>query len=460
MRAIVGTSAVMIETAEMDLFLSEPRDLYHGRALCIVLPKDAREVAKVLALCNERGVAVVPQGGNTGLVGGQTPDESGAQIVVSLRRLVRIREVDPASNAMTLEAGVTLARAQEIAQSVGRYFPLSLASEGSCTIGGNLATNAGGIAVLHYGNARDLVLGLEVVLADGRILSNLNKVKKDNTGYDLKHLFIGSEGTLGIITAAVVRLFPRPAANATLLIGLASPEQALRLLGLAQSICRDGLVSFELMPRIGIEFVLRHVTRLRDPLAARHAWYVLVELVSQSTDALSAARDRLLENGLAQGIVEDAAVAQSLAQSRDLWALRESLSEVQRLEGGSLKHDISVPIARVPAFIETASAALMRAVPASRVVAFGHLGDGNLHFNLSQPPAMPKTAFLAHQAEVNQIVHALVVGYGGSVAAEHGIGQLKRDLLAAVKDPVALDVMRTIKQALDPQGILNPGKVL
>jgi FAD/FMN-containing dehydrogenase len=460
LQAICGAKHVVVAAPDMEKFLVERRDLFRGRALAVVMPGSPAEVAAVLRACHARAVPIVAQGGNTGLVGGQIPDTSGRAVLLSLTRLSRVREIDPHSNTMIVEAGMTLAAVQQAAADFDRLFPLSLASEGTCTIGGNLATNAGGIAVLHYGTARDLVLGLEVVLADGRILSNLNKVKKDNTGYDLKHLFMGSEGTLGVITAAVVKLFPRPSASATLLIALATPKKALELLSLAQAICRDSLVSFELMPRIGIDFVLRHVTRLRDPFATTHAWYVLVELVGQSTDALAAARDRLLETSLAEGILEDGVVAASQAQRRDLWNLRESLSEVQRLEGGSIKHDISVPIAEVPAFIEAASAALIRAVPASRVVAFGHLGDGNLHFNLSQPLAMPKTEFLARQVEVNRIVHALVVACGGSVAAEHGVGQLKRDLLAAVKDPVALDVMRTIKRALDPKGILNPGKVL
>jgi FAD/FMN-containing dehydrogenase len=460
LRAICGAKHVIVDAPDTAPFLVERRDLYHGRALAVVAPGALAEVAAILRTCHVHAVPVVPQGGNTGLVGGQIPDQSGRAIVLLLTRLAQLREIDLGSNTMVVEAGMTLAAVQQAAANHDRLFPLSLASEGTCTIGGNLATNAGGIAVLHYGNARDLVLGLEVVLADGRILSNLSKVKKDNTGYDLKHLFMGSEGTLGIITAAVLKLFPRPAASASILIALDTPQRALQLLGLAQAICGDALVSFELMPRIGIDFVLRHAAALRDPFADRHAWYVLVELIGPSTDDLVATRDRLMETGLAAGVIEDAVVATSLAQSRALWSLRERLSEVQRLEGGSIKHDISVPVAKVPAFIEAASGALVEAVPGGRVVAFGHLGDGNLHFNLSQPPDMPKAEFLARQTVVNQIVHAMVMGYGGSIAAEHGIGQLKRDLLAAVKDPVALDVMRAVKQALDPQGILNPGKVL
>jgi FAD/FMN-containing dehydrogenase len=348
MKAISGSAAVMADTAEMDLFLSEPRDLYRGRALCIVSPKDAREVAEVLALCHERGVAVVPQGGNTGLVGGQTPDESGTQIVLSLRRLDRVREVDPASDAMTLEAGVTLARAQDVAESVDRYFPLSLASEGSCTIGGNLATNAGGVHVLAYGAARDLTLGLEVALADGRLLSTLGKLRKDNTGYDLTRLFIGSEGTLGVITAATLKLFPRPRSRAVAFLGLGDPANALALLNFVKDHAGPGLQAFELVPRIGLDLVLRHIPGARDPLGAVHPWYALVEIagfVEGEAERIGAA---VFTQAMEAGLAQDAALAQSLDQAAALWRLRESLSEAQKREGGSIKHDISVAVERIP----------------------------------------------------------------------------------------------------------------
>jgi FAD/FMN-containing dehydrogenase len=460
MRAISGSAAVMADTAEMDLFLSEPRDLYSGRALCIVSPKDAREVAEVLALCHERGVAVVPQGGNTGLVGGQTPDESGTQIVLSLRRLDRVREVDPASDAMTLEAGVTLARAQEIAESVDRYFPLSLASEGSCTIGGNLATNAGGVHVLAYGAARDLTLGLEVALADGRLLSTLGKLRKDNTGYDLMRLFIGSEGTLGVITAATLKLFPRPRSRAVAFLGLGDPASALALLNFVKDHAGPGLQAFELVPRIGLDLVLRHIPGARDPLGAVHPWYALVEIAGFAEGEAERIAAAVFSQAIEAGLARDAALAQSLDQAAALWRLRESLSEAQKREGGSIKHDISVAVERIPDFIAQAGARIAAHFPQARPVPFGHMGDGNLHYNVSQPVGADKAAFLSRWDEMNEIVHGLVHDYGGSISAEHGIGRLKRDLLARVKDPVALDVMRALKKTLDPKGLLNPGKLL
>jgi FAD/FMN-containing dehydrogenase len=457
---IVGTRHLIADPGDMERYLIEDRGLYRGRALCVARPGTVEEVSRLVALCDETHTKMVPQGGNTGLVGGQTPSESGDEIVLSLARLTAIREVDPASNTMVVEAGVTLLHAQEAAEKVDRLFPLSLASEGSCTIGGNLSTNAGGTAVLAYGNARDLVLGLQVVLADGRVLSNLSKLKKDNTGYDLKHLFMGAEGTLGIITAAVLKLFPRPRARSTAFVGLASPKDALSLLTLAQERAGASLVTFELIPRIGVEFVLRHSPGARDPLSGRHAWYVLIELASQAEHGLEETAQSLLAEAIERGMVEDAALASSLDQRNDFWRLREHLSEVQKHEGGSIKHDVSVPVAAVPSFIDSATAAVEAALPGARVVAFGHLGDGNIHFNVSQPVGTDKAAFLARWHEINDIVHAIVASYGGSVSAEHGIGRLKRDLLAKVKDPVALEVMRALKSTLDPKGLLNPGKVL
>jgi FAD/FMN-containing dehydrogenase len=457
---IVGARHVIAESADMEPYLVEDRGLYHGRALCVVRPGSTGEVSRVVGLCDETNTKIVPQGGNTGLVGGQIPHKSGDEIVLSLSRLTAIREVDPSSNTMTVEAGVTLLRAQEEAERVDRLFPLSLASEGSCTIGGNLSTNAGGTAVLAYGNARDLVLGLEVVLADGRVLSNLSKLKKDNTGYDLKHLFMGAEGTLGIITAAVLKLFPRPRANATAFVGLASPQAALSLLTLAQERAGQSVVTFELLPRIGLDFVLRHSPGSRDPLSGAHAWYALIELASQAPQGLQETAETLLGDALERGIAEDAALANSLVQRNAFWRLREHLSEVQKHEGGSIKHDVSVPVAAVPAFMETATAAVEAALPGARIVAFGHLGDGNIHFNVSQPVGADKEAFLSRWHEINDIVHAIVASFGGSISAEHGIGRLKRDLLPQVKDPVALDVMRALKRTLDPKGLLNPGKVL
>ena len=455
--SIVGPRHVLTANEDTAGFLVEPRGKFTGATAAVVRPGSTAETAAVLRYCSENGIAVVPQGGNTGLVGGQIPAAHGREVLLSLTRLDRVRETDPVSNTMTLEAGVTLACAQAQAEAVDRLFPLSLASEGSCTVGGNLATNAGGTAVLAYGNARDLVLGLEVVLADGRVLQNLNKLRKDNTGYDLKHLFVGSEGTLGVITAAVLKLVPRPRSVATAMVGVTSPSDALHLLGIAQA--AGPVTSFELIPRLGVELVLRHAGG-RDPLAAAHPWYVLVEFSSGAESVAENALVGALESGFSEARVADAVVAASGEQRRAFWDLRERLSGVQRREGGSITHDISVPVAAVPAFMAEAEAAVTARLQGVRIMAFGHLGDGNLHFNLLRPVGADKAAFLARSDEMNAAVHAVVAAHGGSISAEHGIGQLKRDLLPGVKDPVALDVMRLLKRTLDPKGILNPGKVL
>ena len=457
---IVGAKNVLTEDEATAIYLVEERGLYRGRARAVVRPGSAAEVAEVLKQCDAQRIAIVPQGGNTGLVGGQIPSTSGEEIVLSLRRLDRIREVDAAANALTIEAGATLLAAQDAAAGVDRLFPLSLASEGSATIGGNLATNAGGTAAIAYGTARDLVLGIEVVLPDGRLLSSLGKLKKDNTGYDLKHLFMGSEGTLGVITAAVLKLFPKPRATATAFIGLSSPKAALDLLLLAQGRVGADLKTFELLPRIGIDFVLRHGADVRDPLGGKHAWYVLLELTSQTEGTLDAALEGLLEAAMQAELVEDAAIAASGDQAKMFWRLRELMSEVQKHEGGSIKHDVSVPIGAVPQFLADVETQVERAMPGARPVLFGHLGDGNIHANISQPEGADKQAFLGRWGEVNTIVHGLVAHCGGSISAEHGIGVMKRGLLPGVKDPVALAVMRQIKSVLDPHNILNPGKVL
>jgi FAD/FMN-containing dehydrogenase len=426
----------------------------------VVEPETPKIVAVFLSFCASHRIAVVPQGGNTGLVGGQTPDDSGRQIILSLRRLRAIREIDPASDAMTLEAGLTLREAQAAAASVNRYFPLSLASEGSCTIGGNIATNAGGVHVLAYGMMRDLVLGLEVALADGRLLSTLGKLRKDNTGYDLTRLFIGSEGTLGVVTAATLKLFPRPRGHAVALVGLNDPSQALALLAFIKERAGSALQAFELIPRLGIDLVLKHIPGARDPLAASHRWYALIELAGfadQDADALTA---RIFEQALSLKLAVDATLAQSLDQAAALWKLRESLSEAQKRAGGSIKHDISIAVNQIPDFITLAAQRLGDSFPKVRPVPFGHMGDGNLHYNVSQPEDSDKQAFLAQRDAINAIVHGLVQEFGGSISAEHGIGVLKRDLLKQVKDPVALDLMHAIKATLDPDGILNPGKLL
>ncbi len=456
--ALVGETNVIATAADMAAYLTEPRDLFHGRAAFVVRPGSTQEVAAVLRLCFETDTKIVPQGGNTGLVGGQVPGGSGGEIILSLTRMDALRDLDLASNTMIVEAGMTLLRAQDIAEQADRLFPLSLASEGSCTIGGNLATNAGGTAVLAYGNARDLVQGLEIVLADGRVLNNLSKLKKDNTGYDLKHLFMGSEGTLGIITAAVLKLYPRPRSQETAFIGLQNPQRALDLFLLAQGRAGNDVKTFELVPRIGIDFALKHGAGTREPLPTTHDWYVLIEIASQAE--ASERMMGLLEQAFSEGLIENATLATSLDQRNDFWRLRELMSGVQKLEGGSIKHDVSVPVARVPDFIKAAGDAIAQSMPGARPVPFGHLGDGNIHYNISQPVGADKQAFLARWDEANTIVHAIVAQMGGSISAEHGIGVLKRDLLPGVKDAVSLDVMRAIKLALDPKGILNPGKVL
>ena len=456
--AIVGKKYAVTDPAAQAPYLVEMRGLYHGRTSLVLRPGTTAEVAAIVRLANETKTPVVPQGGNTGLVGGQIP--LAGEIVLSLTRLDRVREVDPISNTMTCEAGVVLANAQAAAAAAERLFPLSLAAEGSCTIGGNLATNAGGTAVIAYGNARELVLGLEVVLADGRIWNGLSKLKKDNTGYDLKQLFVGAEGTLGVITAAVLKLFPRPHAVETAFAGVASPRAALALLNLTEERAGGAVTSFELIPRIAVEFALRHGAGTRDPLGAPHPWYVLVELSSAAREGLRASLEELLASAAERGLLADAAIATSIEQAQSFWHLRNLISETQRPEGGSIKHDVSVPVAAVPEFIEAASAAVETLIPGCRPVPFGHLGDGNVHFNVSQPVGGDKAEFLAQWGAVNARVHDIVGRFHGSISAEHGIGRLKRDLLPHVKDPVTLELMRALKHTLDPNGILNPGKLL
>jgi len=452
--ALVGEPHAIVDAADMAAYLTEPREKYHGRAAAVLRPGTVAEVQAILALANETLTGIVPQSGNTGLVGGQIPSPRGDEIILSLDRLTNIRDIDAIDNTVTVEAGVTLQALQEAVRAAGRYFPLSLASEGSCRIGGNLATNAGGVAVIAYGNTRELCLGLEVVLADGRLWSGLRRLRKDNTGYDLKDLFIGAEGTLGIITAAVMKLFPPPREVATAWIGLASPREALALLSLAREASGERVTAMELVPRIGVEFTLRHAGT-RDPLAGEHAWYVLLELSGGA-----AVMEQVLARGLEAGLIEDAAIAMTGAQASDFWRLREALSEVQKLEGGSIKHDVSVPVSLTAQFIERATAAVTAMVPGVRVVAFGHVGDGNIHFNLSQPVDADKDSFLARWDDVNAAVHAIVTDLGGSISAEHGIGVMKRDLMPSVKSPLELEMMRGLKQLFDPNGILNPGKLL
>jgi FAD/FMN-containing dehydrogenase len=456
-RSIVGDKYAVTDAADIAPYVTEERDLFHGRSPLVLRPGSTKEVAAICKLASEHKIALVPQGGNTGLVGGQTPHNG--EVVVSLRRLDTIRDVDTASNTMTCEAGVILQVAQQRAAEVDRLFPLSLGAEGSCTIGGNLSTNAGGTTALAYGVAREMALGLEVVLADGRVLNLLSKLKKDNTGYDLRNLFIGAEGTLGIITAATLKLHPKPRAIETAYVGLASPAQALKLLAISQAEAAGTLTSFELLSEIAVDFSIRHGIDVRDPLEAKHPWYVLMELSSPRDDA-RATLEAILAEALEDGIVDDAVIAANLSQRQGFWKLRDEMSAAQKPEGGSIKHDVSVPVVAVPAFIEEANAAVVKLIPGSRPVPFGHLGDGNIHYNVSQPIGGDTADFLGRWHEVNAVVFAIVLRMGGSISAEHGIGVLKRDELPEVKDKVAIELMRSIKAMLDPLGIMNPGKVL
>jgi FAD/FMN-containing dehydrogenase len=458
LRSVVGANHVLTDADALAGALVEPRGLYTGKARALVRPGSTAEVSAVVAACAEARTPIVPQGGNTGLVGGQIP--LGPEIVLSLKRLNRVREVDALADSMIVEAGVTLVEAQAAAERADRLFPLSLASEGSCTIGGNLSTNAGGVAVLAYGAARELTTGVEVVLADGRVVNALSKLRKDNTGYDLKDLFVGAEGTLGIITAAALKLFARPKARETAFVGLADPSAALALFRSAREHFGTGVVSFELIPRIALEFVIRHAPGARDPLGSAHPWYVLVEVASQVQGGLADAVAEWLGGAAEAGLIDDAALAASGEQRAAFWNLRESISDVQKFEGGSIKHDVSVPIGAVPDFLREADEAVARRTPGARVVAFGHMGDGNIHFNVSQPIGADKAEFLADWEGMNEVVHDIVARHQGSFSAEHGVGRLKRDLLARKKDPAALDVMRRLKAALDPGGLLNPGKML
>jgi FAD/FMN-containing dehydrogenase len=427
----------------------------------VLRPGSTEDVSKVMTYAYEQGLKIVPQGGNTGLVGGQIPQETGDEIVLSLSRLNKVRSVDPVGFTITVESGVVLETLQNEAENADRLFPLSLGAQGSCQIGGNISTNAGGTAVLAYGNTRDLVLGLEVVLPTGEIWNGLRTLRKDNTGYDLKQLFIGAEGTLGIITAASLKLFPKPKKLEAAFVGLPNPQAALKLFTLAKAQAGPVLTGFEIMPRVGVEFCLKHLDGARDPLEGEHAWYVLMEL-SSGSEAFPV-RDLLesiLGEAFEEGLVEDAAFAQNLSQVQDFWHIRHGMSEVQKPEGGSIKHDVSVPVASIPDFLDKAMAAVSEFVPGCRPVPFGHIGDGNIHFNVSQPIGADKEEYLSKWDEMNAIVHGIVHDFGGSISAEHGIGRLKRDLLKDVKSDIEMELMQRIKTAFDPKDLLNPGRVL
>ena len=460
-RNVVGPKGIVDVPDDMVPYLKEWRGNFHGRSELAVRPDSTEQVAAVVRVCAEAGIGIVPQGGNTGLVGGACPYEHGRDIILSTDRLIRIRRMDPVNDTMTVEAGVVLQTAQEAAAGVDRLFPLSLAAEGSCRIGGNLSTNAGGTGVLRYGNARELVLGLEVVLPDGQVWNGLRDLRKDNTGYDLKQLFIGAEGTLGVITAAVLKLFPRPRQIATAFVAIRDPAAGTELLNRSRAAVGDAVTACELIPRIGLEFALRHVAGTADPLAGIHDWYLLLEFTSPVADApLGDWMEAVLARAMEDGLVADATIAASRDQSRRLWQIREAIVEGQLYEGGSIKHDVSVPVARTADMIAEATAAVEARLPGIRAVAFGHLGDGNIHFNLSQPEGADRASYLARWGEFNEIVHGIVTAMGGSISAEHGIGRLKRAELAERKSAVEIDLMRRIKRALDPAGIMNPDKVV
>ncbi len=465
--AAVGAGAVLTDPADMGPHLSEPRDRFHGRARAVVKPASSAEAAAVVLACREAGAAIVPQGGNTGLVGGNVPFEHGGEVVVSTARMNRIRDLDPVNLTATVEAGVVLADLQRAAAEADALFPVSLAAEGSCQIGGTIAANAGGTGVLRYGNMRDQVLGLEVVLPDGRVWNGLRRLGKDNAGYALRHLFVGAEGTLGLVTAATLRLHPRPAEVATAFCGLDALDKVTALLRHARTRSGDAVSAFEFLSRFGLEITARHMPGRADPLQSAFPWYVLIELSSARAPASDGGEggaradlEAVLGEALEEGLIGDAVLAESLDQRNALWRLRESLPEAQGFEGGSIKHDVSLPVSDIPAFIARADAAVTGAIPGLRPCPFGHVGDGNVHYNLTQPEGMDKAAYLARWEEVNRIVHDIVADMDGSIAAEHGVGRMKVFELERLKAPVELDMMRAIKHALDPDGLFNPGKVV
>jgi FAD/FMN-containing dehydrogenase len=458
LKEIVGPRGFSEDASVIAPHLEEWRSKYKGSSPLMLQPDSTEQVSRILAVCHETATPIVPQGGNTGLVGGQIPFNG--EVLLSLERLNRITGIDVENQSMSVEAGVVLAAAQSAAREKGLLFPLSLAAEGSATIGGNLSTNAGGVNVLRYGMMRDLVLGLEAVLADGRTLNLMTALRKDNTGYDLKQIFVGAEGTLGIITAAILKLFPEPKTRATVFVAISSPAAAVRLLAGMQADSGGQISAFELIPRIGLELITHHIAGARDPLSKHSPWYVLVEATSAVQFDLDTAIERSLASAGEMGLVSDAVIAKSESQRAALWSLRENMSEAQKREGPSIKHDVSVPVSAIPEFLERATAAVLSAIPGARAVSFGHIGDGNIHFNFSAPIGADGVGFLARWQEIQRIVHDIVHEFGGSISAEHGIGVQKRDQLVRYKSAVEMDLMRTLKRALDPKNILNPGKVV
>ncbi len=460
LRDIVGERGLVTAPADLEPYTVDWRGQFRGRAALVVRPASTSETSRVVALLSQAGVGIVPQAGNTSLCGACIPDDSGAQVILNVSRMNRVRAVDLENDTITVEAGCILADLQRVAEENGRFFPLSLAAEGSCEIGGNISTNAGGTQVLRYGNMREQVLGLEVVLPDGRVWEGLRGLRKDNTGYDLKHLFIGAEGTLGIVTAAVLKLYPKPRAVSTALAAVADPAASVALLGRLRSACGERVTGFELVSRVCLDLVFRHIPGSRDPLPQPYPWYVLVELFdSAEGPGLDAMLEEALGRAAEEGLVLDATIAASEAQRRALWALRENVSDAQKAEGVSVKHDVSVPVSRIAQLLEEGDRALEAAFPGLRIVAFGHVGDGNLHYNMFPPPGDGRD-FRAFSAEANHVVYDVVHRLSGSISAEHGIGALKRDELPRYKSALELEMMRSVKAALDPRGIMNPGKVL
>ena len=461
LRAVGGAGSWLDAPADLAAYEVDFRRLYQGTTPLVLLPHDVQQVSALLEICHRHDVAVVPHGGNTGYCGAATPDGSGSQIVLSLRRLNRVRTLDPANYSMIVEAGCTLAQVQTAARDAERLFPLSLGSEGTAQIGGNLSTNAGGTAVLRYGMMRDLVLGLEVVLADGRVIAGLKSLRKDNTGYDVKGLFIGAEGTLGVITAASLKLFPLPADSATALVGIDSPQHALQLLARLRTAAGEQVTTFEILPRLAVELTVTHIPAVTNPLSQDAAWYLLIELTSPNPfQSLLALLTEQLQTAATANEVRDAMIATSMAQARAMWKLREAVPEAQRHRGASLKHDVSVPVSQIPRLIDEGSALVRRLAPDGDVLSYGHLGDGNLHFNVSQRMGTDAAAFLRQGEALETAIFDLVESLGGSISAEHGIGRLKAREFARRADPVELAVMHDLKHALDPKGILNPGKIL
>jgi len=456
LKSAVGPKGFSEDPAEIAPHLEEWRGKYHGQTSLLLKPATTAEVSAVLAICNETATPIVPQGGNTGLVGGQIPFHG--EVLLSLARMNRIRNVDAEGMSLIAEAGTILDAIHKAADGVQRLFPLSLASQGSCTVGGNLSTNAGGVDVLRYGTARELMLGLEVVLADGRVLDMLRTLRKDNTGYDLKQLFIGAEGTLGIITTAALKLFAKPAERITAFAAIPNPAAAVTLLSRLQEQTGGLISAFEIIPRIGLDFVLAHIPQTTDPLRAASPWYVLIEATSGAQFGLRDTLERALSAD--SNLVTDAVIAESEAQRAQLWRLRESVSEAQKPEGGSIKHDVSVPIARIPEFLDTASKAVEKLVPGARPVPFGHIGDGNIHFNITVPKGADNAAFLARWEDISHTVHDIVHRFGGSISAEHGLGVMKHNEISRYKSAAELDAMRALKRTFDPKNILNPGKLL